>query len=100
MSVEEYRKGLVCLVPRKGLGGITCHEKTLCDCQVLEIFAELDKVKLQLTFVQEYLNPSDTSFRTMIDTFQTLDPSDKDKMIELSKALAAFYEADRVIKNV
>jgi len=39
------RTGLVCLVPRKEAGGITCHEKTLCDCQVLEIADRLDKLK-------------------------------------------------------
>jgi hypothetical protein len=43
-SVLKYREGLVCLVPKDGRGGITSHEKTLCDCQVLEIFAELDRV--------------------------------------------------------
>lgn len=42
-SVDKYREGLVCLVPRADSKyGITCHEKTLCDCQVLEIFAALD----------------------------------------------------------
>jgi hypothetical protein len=29
--------GLVCLVPKDGIAGITSHEKTLCDCEVLEI---------------------------------------------------------------
>ena len=42
--IEKYRKGLVCLVPREGAEcALTCHEKTLCDCQVLEIFAAYDR---------------------------------------------------------
>lgn len=54
MSIEEYRKGLVCLVPNPGSDSvITSHEKTLCDCQVLEIFTAYDELqsenaKLQL----------------------------------------------------
>jgi hypothetical protein len=41
-ELEKIKKGLVCLVPRKGLGGITCHEKTVCDCQVLKIISCLE----------------------------------------------------------
>lgn len=43
-EIEKYRKGLVCLVPNESKINsdsmlLTSHEKTLCDCQVLEIFA-------------------------------------------------------------
>lgn len=41
-DIEKYRKGLVCLVPMHGHSGITSHEKTLCDCEVLEIFSAYD----------------------------------------------------------
>ena len=45
--IEEYRKGLACLVPRaeamsEGTWALTSHEHSLCDCQVLEIFAAHD----------------------------------------------------------
>lgn len=46
-DIYKYKEGLVCLVPKEGRGGITSHEKTLCDCQVLEIFDELEKLKAE-----------------------------------------------------
>ena len=32
-------RGGVCLVPIKGRGGISSHEKTFCDCEVEEMIA-------------------------------------------------------------
>ncbi len=55
-DINKYREGLACLVPRDMLGGsvITCHEKTLCDCQVLEIFKALDEMRADLINTLEY----------------------------------------------
>jgi len=48
-DINKYRKGLVCLVPKRGSEfTMTCHEKTLCDCQVLEIFAAYDSLEAKL----------------------------------------------------
>lgn len=54
------RTGLVCLVPREGSSSaLTCHENTLCDCQVLEIADRLDKLKaiaVELAKALEFYN--------------------------------------------
>jgi hypothetical protein len=43
-KLAEMRKGLVCLVPRPNAESvITSHERTLCDCQVLEIITALEQ---------------------------------------------------------
>lgn len=39
MLLKDAEGGLVCLVPLAGKLGITCHEYTVCDCEVLEIIA-------------------------------------------------------------
>ena len=54
-DINEYRKGLVCLVPRPGVGGLTCHEKTLCDCMVLEVFAAYDALAKENASLRESL---------------------------------------------
>lgn len=47
---NEMRIGLVCLVPiNKSAGGISCHEKTICDCRVIEILDDLDTQESELT---------------------------------------------------
>lgn len=66
IDTAKLRKGLVCLVPRQGMKAdidycpITSHEKTFCDCQVLEILdayeqlkAKLDKAKSALEFLAD-----------------------------------------------
>lgn len=61
INVNEYRKGLVCLVPKQGMTGdidywpITSHEKTLCDCQVLEIFSAYDKALERIEVLEKTL---------------------------------------------
>jgi hypothetical protein len=51
---ETGRQGLVCLVPRKGVGGITCHEKTLCDCTILELLDSRDaEIDLLLQIIEK-----------------------------------------------
>ena len=60
MDINKYRKGLVCLVPNKGKGGITSHEKTLCDCQVLEIFSYADKLQSRLEKCEVLLTKAGT----------------------------------------
>lgn len=46
--LEELKRGLVCLVPLQRIAGLTCHEKTLCDCQVLEVFSEVDALQAEV----------------------------------------------------
>lgn len=49
MNLEEKRKGLVCLVPKPGDKHVlTSHEKTLCDCQVLEIIDYAERLEKAL----------------------------------------------------
>lgn len=50
------------------------------------------KEKTKCEFVIEYLNPADTSFRKMIDTFRNLPKDQQDKLIDLTKSLAALSE--------
>lgn len=47
--LDELSEGLVCLVPRPGVGGITSHEKTnnICDCEKLEL---IRLARMGLTF--------------------------------------------------
>ena len=45
----EMRRGLVCLVPREGADGLTCHEKTICDCRVIELLDDLDTQESEIT---------------------------------------------------
>jgi len=59
-DIEEYRKRLVCLVPRaeaisEGTWLLTSHEYSLCDCQVLEIFAAHDALAEKLRTATEAL---------------------------------------------
>jgi len=59
-DIEEYRKRLVCLVPRaeaisEGTWLLTSHEYSLCDCQVLEIFAAHDALAEKLKTATEAL---------------------------------------------
>ena len=44
---KELRFNLACLIPNQGINLPSCHEKTLCDCEVLEIFAEIDALREQ-----------------------------------------------------
>ncbi|GEM_PF-5322901 len=53
----------------------------------IENRAEIERLKTELAFTKEYLNPADTSFREMIDAFRVLPKEKQDKLIELSKAL-------------
>jgi len=62
--LAEWRKGLVCLVPKETAANamsITCHEKTLCDCKVLEIIATLEttltKLDVAVEALEFYANP-------------------------------------------
>lgn len=47
---EQLRAGLFCLVPKEGVTAPSCHEKTRCDCEVLELFAEIDRLRQELDF--------------------------------------------------
>ena len=51
LKTKYGEKILACLVP-KNESGITCHEKTLCDCEVIEL---LEKLKTQNAKYREAL---------------------------------------------
>ena len=57
--------------------------------EIEKLKAENERLKSELAFVQAYLNPKDTSFRQMIDSFKLLPKDKQDKLIDLSRALAA-----------
>lgn len=41
-KLDEIEKGLVCLVPNPGAQNvITCHEYSICDCEVLKLTSAL-----------------------------------------------------------
>jgi len=61
---------------------------------VAELRTKLDKVTLELEFTREYLNPEDTSFRQMCDTFATFTPMQKNKLIDLVSALKNLNEVE------
>ena len=54
--------------------------------------AENEKLKLELEFTKHYLDPANTSFRTMMDGFRALSPEKKGKLIDLVSSLAALGE--------
>ena len=62
----------------------------------IELQAKLDKVTLELEFTREYLNPEDTSFRQMCDTFATFTPIQKNRLIDLASALKNVSLAENV----
>jgi len=47
------KEGLVCLVPKDGKGGITCHEKSVCDCTVIELIELVEEAKEILSSATE-----------------------------------------------
>jgi hypothetical protein len=55
--------------------------------------AKVEELQLELEFTKAYLNPADTSFRNMMDTFHELSAEQKDKLIDLSRSLARLAEA-------
>ena len=55
-----------------------------------DLKAKLEKAELEVKFVKEYLNPADTSFKQMIDTFRILPKEKQDKLIKLSQSLVDF----------
>jgi hypothetical protein len=55
--------------------------------------AKVEELQLELDFTKAYLNPADTSFRDMMDTFHELSAEQKDKLIDLSRSLARLAEA-------
>ncbi len=68
-----------------------------CDCVLKDrmlagLESENERLKLQVDFLKKYYNPQDTSFRAMMETFATLEPEQKDKLINLSKSLAEMKE--------
>lgn len=55
---------------------------------------EIEKLRTEIEFVKQYLNPKDTSFRQMIDAFKVLPEDKQDKLIALSKSLADLQESE------
>ena len=46
IDIAELQAGMVCLVPHAGAGMPSCHEFSVCDCQVKELIASL-KIDLE-----------------------------------------------------
>lgn len=74
---------------------------TRCNCIVSEYLDEIEALReklrvaeLQRDFVIQYLNPSDTSFKTMMDTFKKLPSDKKNKLINLAGSLANLAETN------
>ena len=65
-DIDKYREGLVCLVPKKEAVAansmyLSSHEKTLCDCQVLEIFSTYDALLVEAKKLREAFDELFTS---------------------------------------
>lgn len=50
---------------------------------------KIKKLHLELEFTKQYLDQYNTSFRDMMHTFHKLSSEQKDKLIDLSRSLAA-----------
>ena len=49
VKTKYGKKTLVCLIPKKESKiGVTCHEKTLCDCEVIDLLNKLQKENQEL----------------------------------------------------
>lgn len=42
-ELQKLKEKLVCLVPLDGKPGMTCHEKSVCDCTVLSLLTRLEE---------------------------------------------------------
>ena len=51
----EMRRGLVCLVPLDDTGGLTCHEKTICDCEAIKLLDDIDTQTQRVAILEEAL---------------------------------------------
>jgi hypothetical protein len=45
---QEIRDGLGCLVPRPGVAMPSCHERSVCDCLVIDVFSEIDALRARV----------------------------------------------------
>ena len=89
-EVEKYRKGLVCLVPKPGSDSvITSHEKTLCDCQVLEIFDALDAANAEIERLQMAITHSASYAQTMKEKAELYQSNWVEAKHEFGKSLQA-----------
>lgn len=61
--------------------------------------AENEKLKLQSDFLKEYYNPKSLAFKNMIDAFVTLPKDKQQKLIDLSKSLAALNETTKELEQ-
>lgn len=43
--LERLKEGLVCLVPKDGKAGITCHKKTICDCTAIQLIELVEEAE-------------------------------------------------------
>lgn len=62
------------------------------DSAVALLLPRLEEAELKAKFIEQYLNPADTSFRQMIDTFKSLSEDKKEKLINLTKSLVNMNE--------
>lgn len=56
---------------------------------------ENQRLKDELSFTKQYLNPADTSFRQMADSFRDLPRDSQNKLISLCKVLVGMNENSR-----
>ena len=90
-TYKDKIKGLVCLVPNKSLitsesFSLSSHEKTLCDCQVLEIVREIESENEKLKENNKLLNGCIEDCEDSIKYYEKLD-SENEKL----KACVEFY---------
>lgn len=60
----------------------------------LRLIEENARLRDEAAFIQEYLNPKDTSFKTMVDSFKLLSKEKQGKLIDLSRSLLAMKGGD------
>lgn len=60
----EMRRGLACLVPINA-PGISCHEKTICDCGVIELLDDLDTQESELTKLRKRVEVLTTALESV-----------------------------------
>lgn len=63
--------------------------KGMQDPDAVGLLEENKRLREQIEFTKEYLNPADTSFRKMVHDFKSLSKNDQMKLIQLSPALKA-----------
>jgi len=75
------------------LMGDVIHEQLI---KIAKLEQRIESLEQELAFTKAYLNPVDTSFKTMVDDFMSLPNDKKDKLIDLEISLAALAQDDEL----